>query len=144
MLIGFLIHLEETAPMNIATSIFVSLAIVGLPARADDAKKDLVGTWSWSWKDAQGEKHNHVLEVELAGESLVGRERFDDQEAVKVTDLKLSKKKVTFSVLRGESRAAYEGTLDAPTTINGKVVITRDGQDDEYGWTARKEAPKKP
>jgi hypothetical protein len=122
-----------------------ALAVMAAPvawARADEAK-DLVGTWTWSWKDGQGEKHTHVLEVESAGGKLAARERFDDQEPVKVTDLKVSGKKVTFSVMRGEARASYNGSLDSADTINGKVMIARAGQTDEFGWTAKKETKPK-
>jgi hypothetical protein len=120
---------------------------LGLPAALDDDKDkapDLAGTWTWEWKDGQGETHRHVLEVEGKGSTLSARERFDDQEAVKVSDLKQDGKKVTFSVLRGDRRASYSGTVETADTINGKVTVsTEGGQPNEYGWTARRE-PTKP
>jgi hypothetical protein len=118
------------------------LAIPWAPARADDAAK-LVGTWTWSWKDADGTTHTHTLEVEGTGEKLAARERFDDLEAVKVNDLKVDGKKVSFSVLRGKRRSEYNGKLDGDDTIDGKVLVENDGRSNEYTWTAKREKAKK-
>ncbi|HEV3166154.1 MAG TPA: hypothetical protein VGZ22_19170 [Isosphaeraceae bacterium] len=121
--------------------------LAGVPllavARADD-KVNLVGTWTWSWKDSQGDTHRHVLEVEAAGAGLSARERFDDEKPVKINDLKLSGRKVNFSVLRGKRRAAYQGTLASADTINGIITVTDEGaEDSEFGWTAKREPAKK-
>jgi hypothetical protein len=118
------------------------LAIPWATARADDASK-LVGTWTWSWKGADGTTHTHTLEVEGSGEKLAARERFDDLEAVKVNDLKVDGKKVSFSVLRGKRRSEYNGKLDGDDTIDGKVLVEDDGRSNEYTWTAKREKPKK-
>jgi hypothetical protein len=128
--------------MRAAVCVLALVVRASLLASAQDPKS-LVGTWTWSWKDGQGEKHTHFLDVESSGERLVARERFDDQVPVKVTDLKLLGKRVTFTVMRGDGRASYDGSLASTETINGTVTIARDGQVDEYGWTAKKEAPKK-
>ncbi len=105
---------------------------------AQDAS-DLAGTWTWKWKDAEGETHEHVLVIEKAGDQLAAEERFDDRKPVKVTDLKMVDKRVTFSVPRGESRASYTGTLEDRNTINGDVQVTNAAQlVEKYGWTARK------
>jgi hypothetical protein len=111
--------------------------------RADEPV-DLAGTWTWSWKDAQGETHRHVLEIEGSGSKLTARERFDDQDAVKINDLKVVDKKINFSVLRGDRRAMYEGTIAAPDTINGKITVSSEGgQENEFGWTATRQPVKK-
>jgi hypothetical protein len=128
----------------ILSGLSCAVTLVSSPP-AGAADPDLAGTWTWKWKDAQNETHRHVLEVEGSGNKLAARERFDDMEAVKVTDLKRDGKKVTFSVLRGKRRSAYSGTLDKPDTINGKVVVTVEGGDqNEFGWTATREPAKKP
>ncbi len=111
----------------------------GQAPAADDPPK-VAGTWTWKWKDAQGETHRHVLELEGAGAKLVGRERFDDEAAIKVDELKLDGKKITFSVIRKGRRAEYKGTVAAADTINGDVTVTMDGQASEFGWTATREA----
>lgn len=116
--------------------------LVGIPllavVRADD-NVSLVGSWTWSWKDEQGEMHRHVLEVEQAKDGLSARERLDDQKPVKINDLTVKGRKVNFSVLRGERRAAYQGTIASQDTINGVVTVTGEGgQSNEFGWTAKR------
>jgi len=109
---------------------------------ADDAPK-LAGTWKWSWKDAAGETHRHVLEIEGVGDKLTGRERFDDKAAIKVDDLKLVGKKISFSVTRDNRRAEYEGTVDSTDLITGNVTVVQGGQSSEFGWSASREKAKK-
>ena len=87
--------------------------------------------------------HKHVLEVEGSGEKLSARERFDDEEPVKVTDLKLTDKKVSFSVSREKRQASYSGTLKSADLIEGLVNTSTGGQTSEFGWEARREATKK-
>ncbi len=106
---------------------------------ADDPPK-VAGTWTWKWKDAKGETHRHVLELEGEGKKLAGRERYDDEAAVKVDDLKLVGKKISFAVARKGRRAEYSGSVDSADTINGMVTTTTDGQASEFGWTASREA----
>ena len=113
-------------------------------APADEPDVDLAGTWTWSWKDGQGETHRHVLEVEGRGKTLTARERFDDQGAVKVADLKVVGKKVNFTVIRGDRRATYSGEVTKADTIVGKVLVSgSDNQGNEYGWTAKREPVEK-
>jgi len=104
----------------------------------------LAGTWTWSWKDAAGETHRHVLEVEGVDTKLAARERRDELPPVRVNDLKLVEKRVRFSVVRGQNRADYVGVWADPSTINGTVTVTTDGQSQEHVWKAtRRPAPKK-
>jgi hypothetical protein len=121
----------------------LGLALAGMGLAPDDGASRLVGTWSWTWKDAAGATHKHVLEVEGSGEKLSARERFDDEEPVKVTDLKLTDKKVTFSVSRDKRQASYSGTLKSADLIEGLVNASTGGQTNEFGWEARREAAKK-
>jgi len=119
--------------------------LFGLPwpaSAADDAER-LVGTWTWSWKDAKGQEHRHVLEVEGAGDKVAARERFDDQEPVKIVDLKAVGTKVNFSVLRGPRTAFYSGTLADADTINGEVQVNTENRNDKFAWTAKREATRK-
>jgi hypothetical protein len=117
---------------------------LGLPllAGADREGMDLSGTWTWSWKDANGGEHTHVLEVEGTGSKAAARERFDKLEPVKINDLVVDGKKVNFSVLRGDHRAEYSGTIDAADTINGRVLVTEKNQTEEYTWTAKRKPRK--
>jgi len=103
----------------------------------------LVGSWTWSWKDGQGVTHNHVLEVEGAGEKVAAQETFDEEKPVKVTDLKVSGQKVSFSVLRDKRQATYTGTLKGKDLIDGMVTVSNEGQPNEFGWQAKKQADKK-
>lgn len=111
--------------------------------RADDKPASLVGTWRWSWKDADGVTHKHALEVEGTGDKLAAREVYDDQEPIKVTDLKRNGKKVTFSVLRGKRQSNYTGELKADDRIEGTVNVTVEGQNSEFGWESKRDTPKK-
>jgi len=131
-----------------AASAFAWILLLGLSAGAAPRIGDadaLVGRWSWTYKDGQGMMHKHVLDVEGAGDKIAATERRDDEPAVKVTDLKITDKKVTFSVLRDERRAAYTGTLKGKDAdlIEGLVVISGAGESHEYGWEAKKEPTKK-
>jgi hypothetical protein len=105
---------------------------------------DLAGSWTWTWKDGEGKTHKHVLDVESAAGKLTARERFDDQESVKVNDLKLTGDEVFFVVKRGGRRAEYTGKLIGGKTINGTVNIAATGQTEEYQWTAERALPAKP
>ncbi len=109
---------------------------------ADDPPK-LAGTWTWTWKDPQGETHRHVLEVEGIGTKLAARERFDDLAPVRVSDLKLDGKKIQFTVVRGAKRSDYKGVVadPDPDTMSGKVTITQEGQPTEFLWKAQREKP---
>lgn len=106
-------------------------------ARADDLA-DLAGTWTWSWKDGEGKTHKHVLDLEAAGGKLTGRERFDDLESVKVDDLKLDGKDLSFVVTRRPRRAVYKGKSVGANTINGVVSVVTNGQAEEFQWTAER------
>lgn len=110
-------------------------------ASPDDDPPKLAGTWTWKWKDAQGETHTHTLEVEGEGAKMVARERFDDQEAIKVDKIKLEGKKVNITIERKDRRSVYTGTVEGKDTINGMVSVTTEGQPaSEFGWTASREA----
>ena len=110
-------------------------------ARADDEPPKLAGTWTWKWKDALGETHNHTLEVEGEGNKMVARERYDKESAIKVDKIKLDGKKVTIAVTRGERHSLYVGTVANAETINGLVTVNVEGQPvSEFGWTASREA----
>ncbi len=96
----------------------------------------LAGTWSWSWKDAEGNEHRHVLEIEGVDTKLAARERLDDLPPIRVSDLKLADKRVRFSVVRGKNRADYSGVWADSNTINGTVTVTTEGQSKENVWKA--------
>ena len=103
----------------------------------------LAGTWSWSWKDAEGKEHRHVLDIEGVDAKLAARERLDDLPPVRVSDLKLEDKRVRFSVIRGENRAEYSGVWADSNTINGTVTVTTEGQSKEHVWKATRSDKKK-
>ena len=123
-------------------AVVASILLISSSARAEDAEA-LVGSWSWSYKDGQGVTHKHVLEVEGTGEKVAARERMDEEEAIKVTDLKVKDKAVTFTVVRGKRRAAYNGKLKGGDKLEGQVTVTTEGQGQEYGWEAKKDEAKK-
>lgn len=114
------------------------------PAPADEpAEFSMVGNWTWTWKDEQGNTHRHVLEVEGKPGAYVARERFDEMESVKVNDLKVEGKEVNFTVLRDQRKALYAGKFAERDTINGTVSVAgADNQPREFGWTARRQAAK--
>lgn len=103
----------------------------------------LVGTWTWTWKDGEGKTHKHVLDVESAAGKLTARERFDDQDSIKVDDLKLTGDDVFLSVKRRDRMAEYKGKLVGTKTINGVVNVVVNGQAQEFQWTAERALPKK-
>jgi hypothetical protein len=132
----------STIARSLGVALLLAAPWAGRAATADDAPK-LAGTWTWSWKGPDDTTHTHTLEVEGSGEKLAARERFDDLEAVKVNDLKVDGKKVSFSVLRGKRRAEYNGKFDGDDTIEGKVLVEDEGRSNEYTWTAKREKTKK-
>ena len=118
------------------------LACVVVPAHAADVP-DLTGTWTWTWKGPNDVEHKHTLIVEGTNAKLAAREQFDDLAPVLVRDLALSGSQLKFTVVRGEQRAEYRGVVDDSRTINGKVVVTRDGQPTEFVWKARRQEAEK-
>lgn len=122
----------------------LGLAAFALVASAPPAgPDDLAGTWTWTWKDGEGKTHKHVLDVESAAGKLAARERFDEQDAVKVDDLKLTGDDVFFSVKRPDRMAEYKGKLVGKKTINGIVNVVVNGQAQEFQWTAERALPAK-
>jgi hypothetical protein len=105
---------------------------------------DLAGSWTWTWKDGQGKTHKHVLDVESAAGKLAARERFDDEESVKVDDLKVKGDDVSFVVKRKARTAEYKGKLIGGKTINGIVNVAVNGEAQEFQWTAERALPAKP
>ncbi len=128
-------------PSNRRTFLAAASAILIGPALAGaaDEPPKLAGTWTWKWKDAQGETHRHILEVEGAGTKMTATERYDDQKGIKADDLRLDGKTITFSVKRDGKLSAYKGTVASAETINGHVTVTMDGMETEFGWTASKD-----
>jgi hypothetical protein len=122
----------------------LALAIAAPRAVLAAGPDDLAGSWTWTWKDGEGKTHKHVLDVESAAGKLAARERFDDQESVKVDDLKVKGEDVAFSVKRGGRMAEYKGKLIGGKTINGIVNVAVDGQAQENQWTAERALPAKP
>ena len=121
---------------------FSAIAMAPLPAD-DSQAPPLVGSWTWTWEDGQGKTHKHVLEVTGSGANQAVRERFDDLEAVKVDVIKRDGKQIRFSVVRGDRTANYTGNFKDDDTIEGKVVVSQSGQNDEFTWTARRKPVKK-
>lgn len=119
----------------------LGLALVGAASsvRADEPMA-MAGTWRWKWTDGEGVVHHHVLEVEGKGKTLSARERFDEEKPVKITDLKIDGKAVTFSVLRGAHRAEYKGKFKSADHIDGTVGVSEAEEPvEEYGWSADRE-----
>ena len=116
----------------------------GLGDGAGRRAPKLAGTWTWEWKDAEEKTHKHVLEVEGVGAKIAARERFDDLAAIKVTELKLDGKALSFTVQRGDRRSEYKGTVADADTINGTVTVSVNNQPNQFGWTAKRERPAKP
>ena len=105
-------------------------------AHAFEEPPKIAGTWIWSWKDAKEETHRHSLELEGTGSKLMGRERADDLDPVKVEALKQEGKTLSFAVNRDGRYSEYKGILDSADTINGRVTVMQGGATSEYGWTA--------
>ncbi len=121
-----------------------TLFVATLLTAATPGPDALAGTWTWTWKDGEGKTHKHVLDVESAAGKLAARERFDDEESVKVDDLKVKGDDVFFIVKRGHRTAEYKGKLIGGKTINGIVNVAANGQAQEFQWTAERALPTKP
>jgi hypothetical protein len=127
-----------------AATIAAALSLgVAVPAHPD-GPDDLLGSWTLTWKDGEGKTHKHVLDVESAAGKLTARERFDEQESIKVDDLKVKGDDVFFVVKRGGRTAEYKGKLVGNKTINGIVNVAVNGQAQEFQWTAERALPTKP
>jgi len=127
---------------NALLALFVASSLVAGSdrlARGADVSK-LAGSWTWSWKDAEGKEHVHVLDIEGVDAKLAARERMDELPPVRVTDLKQADERVRFSVVRGNNRAEYSGVWADTNTINGTVTVTTEGQSKENVWKATRKA----
>jgi len=112
--------------------------MIGPPSTQGGQPKDLLGSWIWGWTDGAGLPHKHVLEVEGSGDKIAARERFDEMKPVRVDDLKVVDKTVSFTVRRGDRRSSYTGTLKNPDLIDGMVIVTEGGLPTEFGWSAKR------
>ncbi len=131
--------------LGLALSALVAISFTPALSFAADEPAKLAGTWTWKWKDGKGDTHRHTLEVEGEGAKMVARERYDDEPAIKVEKIKIDGKKVTISVDRKDRHSVYVGTVASADTINGVVTVSTEGSpDSEFGWTATREATKKP
>src|SRR5262249_36895009 len=65
-------RLRPAAAVLFGGGLVLALAVTSA-ARAADMPK-LAGNWTWSWNDAAGETHRHILEIEGLGEKLAARE----------------------------------------------------------------------
>lgn len=110
-------------------------------ASSEDKAPEIAGTWTWSWDDSKGVTHRHTLEIEGTGSKWAGRERFDDEAPVRVTEIKSEGKKVHFVVVRGAHRAEYSGVIDKSDRINGTVTTTDGGESQESIWKAERKRP---
>ncbi len=130
--------------MRTLGSAFVMAAVLMAPAWGSprDEPKDLLGTWTWTWTDASGVVHKHFLEVEGSGDKIAARERFDEQQPVRVNDLKVADKTVSFSVRRDDRQASYSGKIKNGDMIEGLVTVSNGGQPNEFGWSAKREPVK--
>ncbi len=119
-------------------ALFVIIPVLATTGLAADSPPSLVGTWTWEWKGSDDKTHHHSLVVEGEGKTLAAQERFDEESPVKVDDFQVEGKKVSFSVTRGERRAAYSGTLGDANTINGNVTVNvAEKPATEFTWTAK-------
>ena len=122
-------------------AILVCPILLIVPTQADDTIPKLAGTWTWKWKDALGETHQHTLEVEGEGKTMVARERYDNEKSIKVDKIELDGEKLTIAVTRGDRHSVYVGKIADADTINGLVTVNTEGQPvSEFGWTAKREA----
>lgn len=114
--------------------------LIPAPAPVDEPKvgvaPDLTGSWTWTWKDAQGQTHKHVMNVEGEGAKSAAREVFDDQEPVKVGAFAFEDNLIKFRITRGKRQADYRGKLKDHDHLNGTVLITSEGQTEEFPWSA--------
>lgn len=123
---------------SLACAGLLSILIVAAHVRASE-ELDLSGTWVWTWSDAAGRTHRHVLEVEGTGADLAARERFDDEAPIKATELRRDSKKVRLTIVRGDHRAEYSGVLADSNTINGTVTIKQGDKMNDYPWRAQRQ-----
>lgn len=126
-----------TALQHVSAAVSLALLFVSPTFAADPP--DISGTWTWSWKDAAGRTHRHVLEVEGKGSRLAARERANDLEPVKASAIKLNGTKIQLTVVRGDHRAEYSGVVVEGNTINGRVTVEQDGTTNDYPWKATRE-----
>jgi hypothetical protein len=122
-----------------------ALLLVTATALADDApeeKPKFVGDWAWSWKDADGTMQRRVLKItEGAKKKLVAEELMNDDESpVKVDNLVVDGKAISFDVTRDKKLARYKGTYKGKNAIDGLVYVTVEGQANEFAWTAKRVA----
>lgn len=129
-------------PLTLLSPLFPLVVLLATgPARSAEAPAPkLEGYWTWRWEGQDGSIHKHLLNVERAGDKLAASERVDDSDPVKVEELKVKGKNVSFVVPREERRASYFGKFASDDTINGEVQITNAaGQVEKYGWTAKRQ-----
>lgn len=132
-------HTGRSAFTVVSLAAAAILTTAGAPpeeSKSEPAK--LEGTWTWSWKDRDGKTHQHTLTVEGQGTKLAAREIFDDEEPVRVNPLKLDGRSVRFTVVRGDRKSEYSGEVTDADHIKGTVVVTVNGQANEFEWKAER------
>jgi hypothetical protein len=138
-----MIALRRLALACLTCAWFAALSPTGWRPAVAAEPADLSGTWTWTWNDPTGTLHRHVLEVEGVGPDLAARERFDDEEPVKASEVKFDGKNVRLTVVRGDRESQYRGVLADPNTINGTVTVKQREEKNDYPWKAtRRVQPK--
>lgn len=126
-------------PLIVSLCASIAAGFATVSQEAPRTASDLTGSWTWSWKDADGNTHRHLLVIEGEPGNQVGREKLDELEPTEVQELGLKNDVVSFAVVRGETRAEYTGKFADGDTINGEVRILRpSNRVDVFGWTAQR------
>jgi hypothetical protein len=124
--------------------IVASLVLVlGFVARAEDAKTDPTGTWTWTI-ERNGQSRTTTLKLKMAEGKLTGKISGRGGET-DIEDAKVKGDEVTFSVTRefngNKMTQKYSGKLK-DNSIKGKIEFERDGQTQSRDWEAKREEKK--
>jgi hypothetical protein len=120
-------------------------------AKAEGAKADPSGTWSWTVKGRQGRPDRTITaKLKVSGDKLTGTVsapgRNGDSNDTDVTDGKVTGDEISFSTVRevngNKMTTKYTGKISGDT-IKGKMEFERNGEPVSRDWEASRGAAAK-
>lgn len=118
----------------------VAASMLALATMSTAWAADASGKWTWTRK-IQDREITQTLELKQNGEKLAGSISGPSGQKTEIRDGTVKGSDIAFTVVRErngqEFKIRYSGKLDGDT-IQGKQVMTRNGEERSFDWEAKR------